>query len=57
MNTPDDKLMKAAMLKVPQVADYCGVSYCVVYRWITDNKLPVHHSAGFGHPTNHARFP
>lgn len=48
MNNPEEKVIKSAMLKVTQVAEYCGVSYCVVYRWITENKLPVHHLPGSG---------
>lgn len=38
----------SALLRVPEVAVYCGVSTKVVYRWLTDGGLPYHRTPGTG---------
>jgi excisionase family DNA binding protein len=48
IDNQENKPTKASLMRVGQVAEYCGVSYCVVYRWITDEDLPVHRLPGSG---------
>lgn len=44
----NDNALKTRLLRIPDVAQACGVSVKTVYNWIASDSLPVHRMPGRG---------